>query len=59
LFGFREFPVFEPRISRDRRFYFFVKSQPGLLGRIWVAGYDRTERTTFEVRTMWRTLLWK
>jgi hypothetical protein len=59
LFGSREFPVFAPKHSADRRFYFFVKHEMGWLGRIWVSGYDRQTRRDFEVRTMWRTLFWK
>ncbi len=59
LFGSREFPVFAPRHSRDQRFYFFGRTEMGLLGRAWVAGYDRETRREFEVRTMWRTLIWK
>jgi hypothetical protein len=59
LFGSREFPVFAPRHSRDRRFYFFGRHEVGWLGRVWVAGYDRETRREFEVRTMWRTLVWK
>jgi len=59
LFGSRELPVFAPRHSRDRRFYFFARHEMGWLGRIWVAGYDRETRREFEVRTMWRTLVWK
>ena len=59
LFGSREFPVFAPKHSADRRLYFFVKHEMGWLGRIWVSGYDRQTRSEFEVRTMWRTLFWK
>lgn len=59
LFGSRQFPVFAPRFSRDRRFYFFVRGESGWFGRVWVGAYDRAERKPFEVRTMWRTLLWK
>jgi hypothetical protein len=58
LFGSREHPVFEPRASRDGRFYFFDRHEMGLFGREWVAGYDRVTRREFEVRTMWRTLFW-
>jgi len=59
LFGSREFPVFAPKHSADRRFYFFVKHEMGWLGRIWVSGYDRQTGREFEVRRMWRTLFWK
>ncbi len=59
LFGSREFPVYTPQVSGDRRSYFFMRHKSGWFGRIWVAGYDRETRTEFEVRTMWRTLFWK
>ena len=59
LFGSREYPVFAPRVSPDRRLYFFDRYEMGLFGRRWIAGYDRVTRKEFEVRTMWRTLFWK
>jgi len=59
VFGSRQRPVFAPRSSSDGRFYFFGRHEVGFLGRRWVAGYDRSTGTEFEVRTMWRTLFWK
>lgn len=59
LFWSRDHPVYEPRASRDGRFYFFDRHEMGLFGRTWVAGCERVARKEFEVRTMWRTLFWK
>jgi hypothetical protein len=57
LFGSRELPVFGPRFSSNRRFYFFVKLDYGWISKVWIGGYDRESRREWVVKTLHRWLV--
>jgi hypothetical protein len=57
LFGSRELPVFGPRFSSNRRFYFFVKLHYGWFSKVWIGGYDRGPGREWVVKTLHRWLV--
>jgi hypothetical protein len=59
LFGSRELPVFGPRFSSDRRFYFFVKLDYGWISKVWIGGYDRGSGREWIVKTLHRWLVFE
>jgi len=56
LFGSREKPVWDPAVSNDGRYYFYVESETGPLAKRLLKGYDRTQKTGFDVLNLGTTL---
>jgi hypothetical protein len=56
IFGSRDYPVFEPNYSADRRFYYFVIKKNGLFAKHWLGAYDKKNHKSIDLKVLYRDL---